>query len=119
MVNKYRGELEISLKGKKYKTKLSLDSIVRIETALGKSILEVANDLMNSRMKMTDVITILTQAIRGGGNDLTEKEIGRIVFDIGIVESFKVVGEILTNTITGGENDDIEKKEETESSQPN
>ena len=117
MVNKFRGELEVSLNQKTYKTRLSLDSIVRIETQLGKSILEVANDLMSSRVKMQEIITIMTLAIRGGGNNVTEKEIGQEIFAVGIVESFKIVGEILSNTITGGEQG-TEKKEESESSQP-
>ena len=118
MVNKLRGELEVSLNQKKYKTRLNLDAIVRIETEIGKSILEVANDLMTQKVKMQEVIVILTQAIRGGGNDLTAKDIGQEVYNAGLVEGFKVTGEILTNTITGGK-EVAEKKEETESALPN
>jgi len=118
MVNKLRGEVEVNLNQKAYKTKLSLDGIVRIETELGKSILEVANDLMQQKVKMQEVITILTQAIRGGGNNMTPKQIGQEVYSAGLIESFRVCGEILTNTITGGQ-EEVEKNEETESKPTN
>ena len=90
---------------------------MRIEEDLKKSILEVANDLMMSKVRMNEVITVLTQALRGGGNDLTAKDVGKIAFEAGMIESLKVTGEILTNTITGGSKEVEEKNEDTESKQ--
>lgn len=114
-VNKYKGELEVNLNQKTYKTRLTLDGIVRIEEDLKKSILEIANDLMMSKVKMTEVIAVLTQALRGGGNNLDQKEIGRLIFDAGMIEALKVTGEILTTTITGGDKEVEEKNVDTES----
>jgi hypothetical protein len=69
---------------------------------------------MTSKVRMNEIIIILTQAFRGGGNNLTQKDIGNLVFESGMINSLKVTGEILTNTITGGTKEVEEKNEDTE-----
>jgi len=111
-MNKFRGELKVNLKNKEYDTRLTLDGIMRIEQATGKPFLQLANGLMNSSLSMTDMVTVMTQAIRGGGNNLDAKTIGELLFDAGLTESMRVTGEVLANAITGGEEEVDGKKEE-------
>lgn len=117
MTNKFRGELKVKLNKTDYNTRLTLDGIMRIEQSTGKPILKLANDLMNSNLSMTDIVTIMSTALRGGGNNIQPKEVGELLFEAGMIDSMKVCGEILTNTITGGEKQNDEKKQEEVSNQ--
>ena len=118
MTNKFRGELKVKLNKTDYNTRLTLDGIMRMEQTTGKPILQLANDLMTSKLSMTDIVSIMTIAMRGGGNNLQQKEVGEILFESGMIESMKVCSQILSNTITGGQKeDDEEKKQEEVSSQ--
>jgi len=117
MTNKYRGELKVNLNNKEYNTRLTLDGIMRIEETTGKPILKLANDLMNSQLSMTDIVSVMTIAFRGGSNDFKQKEVGDILFNAGMIESMRVCAEVITNTITGGTKEEDEKKQEEVSSQ--
>ena len=117
MTNKFRGELKVKLNKTDYNTRLTLDGIMRIEQSTGKPILKLANDLMSSNISMTDILTIMTTAIRGGRNNIQQKEVGDILFEAGMIESMRVCGEVLSNTITGGASKEDEKKQEEVSNQ--
>lgn len=116
-MNKFRGELKVNLKNKEYNTRMTLDGMMRIEQATGKPFLKLANGLMNSELSMTDMVTVMTQAIRGGGNNFEAKKVGEILYEAGITEAMRVTGEVLANAITGGEQQDNEKNEEALSKQ--
>jgi len=111
MTNKFRGELKVSLNNTEYNTRLTLDGIMRIEQATGRPILKLATELMNSNLSITDCVTVLSIAIRAGGNNMTQKEIGELVFESGLTDGIKVTGEILANAITGGNKDEEEDSE--------
>lgn len=111
MANKFRGELKVNLNNTEYNTRLTLDGIMRIEAGTGRPILKLATELMNSNLSITDCITVLSIAIRAGGNNMTQKEIGELVFESGLTEGIKVTGEILANAITGGNKDEEEDSE--------
>ena len=114
MTNKFRGELKVKLNKTEYNTRLTLDGIMRIEQSTSKPILQCANDLMNSRLSMTDIVTIMTIAIRGGGNNMNQKQVGELLFESGMIEGMKVCSEVLSNTITGGQKEDDEEKKQEE-----
>lgn len=114
MQNKFRGELKVNLNNTEYNTRLTLDGIMRIETATGRPILKLATELMNSNLSVTDCVNILSVAIRAGGNNMTQKEIGELVFQSGLTEGLRVTGEILANTITGGKSSQEEDEDEDE-----
>ena len=124
MANIFRGELKVNLNNTEYNTRLTLDGIMRIESGTGRPILKLATELMNSNLSITDCVTVLSTAIRAGGNNLTQKEIGNLAFEAGLTEALRVTGEILANAITGGksteegdEEEDSEKNVETVSNQ--
>ena len=119
MQNKFRGELKVNLNNTEYNTRLTLDGIMRIETATGRPILKLATELMNSNLSVTDCVNILSVAIRAGGNNMTQKEIGELVFQSGLTEGLRVTGEILANTITGGKSNQEEDEDEEEGSEKN
>ena len=51
-------------------------------------------------IRITDLIAVLHAALRGGGNDLQEKDISKIIQDVGIVEATRCVAELVTQSLT-------------------
>lgn len=103
MTNPKRGECEISLAGQTFQTKLNLDSIMRIETATQRSFLKLANELSEADFQMSHIVFILQTAIKGGGSNMGDAEMKRLIWDAGIAEAITAVGVIMARVITGGE----------------
>jgi len=78
-----------------YKARMSLDTMIRIENALGCSLLKLGNRLAGGDLTLTECISILTLAIRAGGNDVKDNDIKVIVDQIGIIEGIKLTGELI------------------------
>jgi len=100
MTNPLKGQIEVILGGNTYKARLTVDAIVKIETAVGCGIIKLAQKMGEADIRMTDIIHVLLQALRGGGNDLKEKDIINIVQDVGIIEATKCVAELVTKSLT-------------------
>lgn len=94
-----------------YKAKMSLDTIMGIESALGTSILKVANKLSTGELSLMEIITIMTLSIRAGGNDIKDSDVKKLVSDIGLIESIKTAGDLLTLALDTGEKEDEKKSE--------
>jgi len=94
-----------------YKAKMSLDTIMGIESALGTSILKVANKLSTGELSLMEIITIMTLSIRAGGNNIKDSDIKKLVSDIGLIESIKIAGDLLTLALDTGEKEDEKKSE--------
>ena len=94
-----------------YKAKMSLDTIMGIESALGTSILKVANKLSTGELSLIEIITIMTLSIRAGGNDIKDSDVKKLVSDIGLIESIKTAGDLLTLALDTGEKEDEKKSE--------
>ena len=107
MSNHLRGEVEITLGENVYNCKLNFDSLVRIETALDTPIIKLAGKISEADLKMTEVSYILYTAIKGGGKDITEKEVNEIIWKAGFVDGIKACGDILSMALSSG---DEEKK---------
>ena len=109
MKNPLRGEVKVELGSETYKARLNIDALVRIETELNQGILMLASRISRADVRISELIVILKSALRGGGNDLTDKDIGRIITDIGIVKASTEVAKLLATTLS-----DPEEKEERE-----
>ena len=88
-----------------YKARMSLDTIVRIENALGSSILKVGNRLASGDLTLTECITILTLSVRAGGNDVKDNDIKILVSDIGLMESIRMTGELIALALNPSESE--------------
>tara|TARA_R110000824_G_scaffold83745_1_gene209479 strand:+ start:559 stop:906 length:348 start_codon:yes stop_codon:yes gene_type:complete len=99
MTNPLKGQIELELGSKTYTARLTVDSIIKIETAVGCGIIKLASKMAEADIKMTDLISVLLHSLRGGGNDLQEKDISNIIQDIGIVEATKSVAQLITSSL--------------------
>ena len=103
MANPHRGELVVQMGEKEFKTRLNFDLMAKIESRTGQSVLSIANTLSQGQTPLTHLSIVLHAALKGGGNDVSEKDIDNIIWDAGIVDAMRVVGEILTNSLVGGQ----------------
>ena len=99
MTNPMKGEIQITLGEEEYKTRLTVDAIIKIEAALDKGILSITQRLSEADIRVNDLVVILTHALRGGGNNLKEKDVMKLVGDAGLVPCCQAVAELLTSTL--------------------
>jgi len=98
--NKLKGEISINLAGKDYKCRLTIDAIMQIEDSCNCGIIKLATRMSEGDIRLTEIINVLTPAIRGGGNDLQRKDIIAIVQDAGIVKATGAVANLLASSLT-------------------
>ncbi len=111
MTNLLKAEKTLNFPNDKtYQAKMSLDTIMGIETALNSSILAVANKLSAGGLTLSDIIIIITLSVRAGGNDVKEADIKEMVSEIGLVKAVEVVGDLLTMALTSDNEQSEEKK---------
>jgi hypothetical protein len=91
-VNPTRAEKLLTLGDKTYKARISIDTIKRIESALGVGLMSVAQKLSSGEIMLDQMVSILYLSIRAGGNDITENDING---NINYVDALKMTGELL------------------------
>ena len=112
-INKLRAEKILLFNDKEFKAKMSLDTIIRIEQALGCSILKLGNKLAQADITITEIISVITLALRAGGNNLQDKEVKGLISEIGLLEAIKMAGELVTLALNVDDDTD-EKKSQVE-----
>jgi len=112
MANPLKAQVDINLGGTDYKARLTIDAIMQIEEKLNCGILKLITRIADSDVRMTDLISVLTPALRGGGNDVSEKDVKKIVGDSGIIDTTKCVAELLAKSLQSEDTEEVEKKKE-------
>jgi len=102
MSNPKRGEIKVSLGEKTYDCKINMDTIMRIEQNCGRGILTIANGLSKAEMSTQDMVSIMTPVLRSSGEDLKDKDVGKIIWEAGLTEGLRVIAEVVA-FIIGGE----------------
>lgn len=112
--NKLRAEKILNFPNdKSYKAKMSLDTVIRIEQSLGFSILKFGNRLASTDATLTECIQVLTLALRSGGNDLKDNDVKELVQSMGLLETIKTTGDLVSLALDIGE-PELEKKSESQ-----
>ena len=108
-INPRRGEISIKLGDTTYKGRVTLDAMMKIETSMQLGLVRIATRLSDGDMTLQEIGAVLTPVIRGGNNDVTEQEVMKLVWQSGMMEGMRIVGEIVGMAL----NPDNEKKEKT------
>lgn len=111
MANPLKGEVEITIGSDTYKTRLTIDSLVKIESELGLGIIQLAQKLSQADIRITELATVLRYALRGGGNDFDIKKTYKLIEDNGIVAISAVVVNLISQSLSDPK-EDSEGKEE-------
>ena len=112
MTNPLRGQFEIELGDETYKTRLTIDACIKLEAEIGMSLLKLTQKISDSDIRIEEVISILTHALRGGGNDVENKDVKKIVQSVGLTQGIMAVANILTATLTDPDADENQAKKE-------
>ena len=100
MTNPLKGEISLNIGGTEYKARLTVDAIMQIENSVGCGILKLAQRMSEADIRVSDIIAVLTPALRGGGKDMKHGDVSKIIADVGIVESTTAVANLLTMAIS-------------------
>ena len=111
MANPLKGEVEITIGSDTYKTRLTIDALVKIETELNVGIIQLAQKISVVDIRINELATILKYALRGGGNDFDNKKVYKLIEDNGIVAISAVVANLITLTLSDPK-EESEGKEE-------
>ena len=99
MVNRQRGEIEVTLEGKTYPLCLTLGTLAELETAFGvDDLVEVIERFQNGKVKTSDIITILAAGLKGAGTDVSKEDIAKMKIDKGVKAYIDIVAELLNAT---------------------
>lgn len=114
MTNPLKGEIEVELNSKTYKTRLTVDSIMQIEDELDIGIIKLATKMAEGDIRVSHIVAVLHPALRGGGNDVDRKDVVKLVSDTGVVKSTTAVATLLTQTLTDENANDEGKLQQVE-----
>ena len=114
MTNPFRGELQVSLGSKTYKTRMTVDGCMQAEAACGCSLVKIATKLSEGDLTVLDIANVLTPALKGGGNDVDHSKVAKIVYEAGLADGMRVCGEVLANVLTAGQASDDDSEEDSE-----
>ena len=111
MTNPLKGQITINLGGKEYHCRLTVDSIIKIETELDKGILQITQRLSDADIRMKDLAVVLLYALRGGGNNFQEKDVHKIIQSTGLINCCAAVANLLVSTLNDDSEEEDAKKE--------
>jgi hypothetical protein len=76
MANQHRGEIEAELGGRRYRLCLTLGALAALESALGVGdLVALAQRFETGRLCARDLLAIIACGLRGGGADLSDREV--------------------------------------------
>jgi len=106
--------MELTLGEKTLTGRVTLDGIIRIETALGMGIVQATKRLADGDLTTSQVMAILHPIIRGGGNDVNEKDLRTLVWDAGLTDAIRECGKVLIFALSAGKDEGNEETAEVE-----
>lgn len=114
MTNPFRGELQLKLGSKTYKSRMTVDGCMQAEAACGCSLVKIATKLSEGDLTVLDITNVLTPALKGGGNDVDHTKVAKIVYEAGLADGMRVCGEVLANVLTAGQTTDDDFDDDSE-----
>ncbi|TWD46997.1 tail tube GTA-gp10-like protein [Agrobacterium vitis] len=97
--NRRRGEVEAVIDGERRILCLTLGALAELETAFAAdSLADLANRFSRGKLSSRDLIRILAAALRGGGNQCSDEDVGDMCLEGGLAASIDVVRSLLLVT---------------------
>ncbi len=96
MVNRHRGEINAILDGQSFALCLTLGALAEIEAQLGGvDILALAQRFESGGIGAQDAICIIGAALRGAGNEISDKDVARMRVEGGVPGYLTLVIDLL------------------------
>lgn len=96
MVNRWRGDVALTVEGKHCIARLTLGALAELEDGLGEtSLVGLVERFEASRFTSRDVVALLGAALRGGGAEITDSEVAHSRIEGGPLAAAKAAAELL------------------------
>jgi hypothetical protein len=104
MVNRRRGEVGAELDGRQFRLCLTLGSLAELEAAYAADDLgALVERFSRGRLSALDMIRVIGAGLRGGGNDLSDEDVGRMRAEGGAAGFAAIVADLLKATFGSAE----------------
>jgi hypothetical protein len=102
MANRYRGEVEAVLSGRRYTLCLTLGALAELEDAFGaEDVAGLVDRFSTGRLKARDLARIIGAGLRGAGAEISDEEVARMSAEGGAAGFARIAAELLTATFGG------------------
>lgn len=103
MANRYRGEIEADLFGRKVKLCLTLGALAELEEATGGDLAALAARLGAGKPAMRDLVALIAAGLRGGGEAEAAREVAALPLAGGLGTYAQIVRRLLEATFEPAE----------------
>jgi hypothetical protein len=99
MPNKYRGEIEAELGGRKRTLVLTLGALAELESAFEScDLVALAERFGSGRLKAVDLVRIIAAGLRGAGENISDDEVAAMTVDGGAAGYVRIAAHLLAAT---------------------
>lgn len=92
--------------------RMTLDTLMRIESSLGMSIVKAMRLVADGDLTTTQIIGILLPIVKAGDEHLGEPELKKIIWEVGVTEALREVAKVLMQALSAGSSEGNELAEE-------
>lgn len=86
MENPLRGEVALTIDGRRYVMRLTLGALAALEARLeSRSLMDLAQRFESGEVSASDLTALLTAGLMGGGHDVTESDLAQADIEGGAV----------------------------------
>lgn len=98
-VNRRRGEVPVELDGAGYRLRLTLGALAELEsTYAAADLTALVERFGRGRLSADDIIRVIGAGLRGGGQDISDAQVGTMALSGGAAAAARAVAELLTET---------------------
>jgi hypothetical protein len=99
MPNKYRGEIDADLGGRRRTLVLTLGALAELESAFGAvDLMALAERFGTGRLSARDLIRIIAAGLRGAGESVTDDEVARMEVEGGAQGYVRIAADLIAAT---------------------
>ena len=96
MANRWRGDVAVTVDGKRCLARLTLGSLAELEEGLAEgSLVALVERFEEARFSSRDVVALLGAGLRGGGHDISDDRLARAEIAGGPMAAAKAAAELL------------------------
>ena len=99
MANKYRGEIEAELGGRRRTLVLTLGALAELEAAFGADdLVALTGRFAAGRMKARDLVRIIGAGLRGAGESISDEEVAAMTVPDGAQGYVRIAADLIAAT---------------------
>ena len=103
MTNAQRGEVILTMGDRQIAGRMTLDTLMRIESSLGMSIVKAMRLVADGDLTTAQIIGILLPIVKAGDEHLDESELKKIIWENGVTEALREVARVLMQALSAGD----------------